>query len=147
MTTISQVIRSIQLRPEGETASNVCQWMAENIMHWTLDPEAGWYLIPFDVFVQLEYDQGVFNCGAGCVMLMDDWNPFTNSNHTRLLVQKSGVVWSDRTKKYLLDAGEGCVHHYPLKPYDLDKTHDACQVLRRSYKLGYFDPRSFSFDT
>jgi len=70
---------------------------------------------------------------AARIVFENDWQPFTNANHTYGLVRKVGIV-EYRGQDILGDAyPEEYAPIFPVSQYDGDTTHDARQVLNKCH--------------
>ncbi len=85
---LQQVNTEIINDPHGKVARQASHWLAVNVMGlpYVDDPNhfVG-YFIPFDMYEKLEGYRGVSECGSGCMMDKEVWQPFIDANHTRML--------------------------------------------------------------
>lgn len=125
---LTRVIDAIKQDPHGETARNVCHWLAVNVMGW--DYSEGFYDIQEDEHGDgIEVWQPAFYCKKETVggftlnhdiMDANDWQPLTDANHLGMICEKVGLLIEFK-------------HDMPFKEFVLECTLDA---LRWEYKEG-----------
>lgn len=131
-TKLDQVIEAIQETPNGKAAKAASHWLALNVM----DDKVIEYVsdticvfgkaASYSKYLKLDTATGL-------------WNPFTDANHRYELIRKVLTETDDNEDYWALWAETDDRHiQLPLKPYGNfdepeDKTHDACQVLRKCY--------------
>ena len=88
---LNQVNEAIINDPHGSVARHASHWLAVEVMGWPYvdDPNhfVG-YFIPFDVYEKLEGYRGVSECGSGCMMDKEVWQPLTDPEHAHMLFVK-----------------------------------------------------------
>jgi hypothetical protein len=114
---LTRVLDAIKKDPHGEVARQASHWLAVNVMGWESR-------LPFSLNTFGTYLTGE----PYGIVAWTEWQPFTDANHTRMLVIKVGVRLYDDG---LFLAGYPAIHR--LDPYSDDPTHDACQVLRKCH--------------
>jgi hypothetical protein len=138
---LTRVIDAIKQDPHGKVARNVCHWLAVEVMgrKCIIDP-LGQSVYEYYIDTQ-EYVKRHENVGDKKIYSIENkikawmpisyWQPFTDANHTRMLVIKVGVRLYDDG---LFLAGYPAIHR--LDPYSDNTTHDACQVMRKCHADG-----------
>jgi hypothetical protein len=124
---LTRVIDAIKKDPHGEVARQASHWLAVNVMGWIhkidiMGEKVYQYTIKFK-------SESIDDMPAW--MPIKSWQPFTDANHTRMLVIKVGVRLYDDG---LFLAGYPAIHR--LDPYSDNTTHDACQVMRKCHADG-----------
>ena len=124
---LTRVIDAIKQDPHGETARQVSHWLAVNVMGWESR-------LPFSLNTFGTYLTGE----PYGIVAWTEWQPFTDSNHTRMLVLKCGLcrVICQGFVSYSLKANTEDIRHFELYPYSDNITHDACQVMRKCHAEG-----------
>lgn len=134
---LEQTINDIKKNPHGAVARNAAHWLGTKVMSWVISEE-GEYL-----------DKGIHvsdisNRYLYCYSVDGDdeytniFNPFTDANHTRMLVREYAITTAEK----LESPTEGPVAAIfflvvsTMYPYGEDSTYDACQVLRKCYAEG-----------
>jgi hypothetical protein len=115
---LDQVNQAIINDPHGSVAREASHWLAVEVMGWELVAVGfDWY------FATLKEGAEDNNLPVNyrLVMSVGDWQPFTDANHTRML-----VIHYSRTFGNVVG----------LKPYSDDTTHDARQVLNKCHAEG-----------
>jgi hypothetical protein len=146
---LTRVLDAIKKDPHGEVARQASHWLAVKVMGWEKT-----------ALTEVHF------CYEPCTPLMctDDWQPFTDANHTRMLVrsfiENTDLQFYNYDENYspenpqpvtLLSAGVkpittgyklvDCIGSLAMTnlllfPYSDDTTHDACQVMRKCHAEG-----------
>lgn len=88
MTPINQLHEAIKNDPYGEVAQRANHFLAVEVMGWFVDEKGYW----MDSATHKTPEGLEFPLGS----LEDDWRPFTDANHTRVLVREFKFLCSER---------------------------------------------------
>jgi hypothetical protein len=142
---LNQVNEAIIKDPhDGSVARHASHWLAVEVMGWKLiiDPLGDMvyeYFIETRGYLKYQGKEGakeVYTVENKVVAYMpvQYWQPFTDANHTWMLVRKVGIVCGEYLRHP--NASER------LAPYGNDPTHDARAVLKLLHTLSKFENRT-----